>query len=87
MDWSAVMPGNLIHHFEDAGVQGKGLFSALTSTAVYFIGQFRSYFIPFLIGTIVLGLIASIVAYFVVHSAIVEYRKIREHSQGRNPVG
>jgi uncharacterized protein len=86
MDWSSVMPGNLIHHFEDAGAQGESLLAALTSTAVYFIGQFRSYFVPFLIGTIVLGLVASIAAYFVVHSAIVEYRKIREHSRGRNPV-
>jgi uncharacterized protein (DUF2062 family) len=42
MDWSSVMPGNLIHHFEDAGAQGESLLAALTSTAVYFIGQFRS---------------------------------------------
>lgn len=80
MDWSSVMPGNLIHHFEDAGAQGKGLFGALGSTAVYFGRQFRSYLLPFAIGTVVLGLVASVVAYFIVHSAIVEYRKLRAHA-------
>ena len=80
MDWTAVMPGNLIHHFEDAGAQGKGLFSALGSTAVYFGQQFRSYFLPFAIGSIVLGLAASIVSYFIVYFLIVEYRKLRTHA-------
>lgn len=82
LDWSAVMPGNLIHYFEGAGAEGKGLFSALASTAVHFVRQFKSYFLPFTIGTVVLGLVASIAAYFAVFYLVVEYRKIRDHAHG-----
>jgi uncharacterized protein (DUF2062 family) len=85
IDWNAVMPGTLIHQFEAAGAEGQGLFSALASTGLHFIDQFRTYFIPFLIGTVVVGLVASVVSYFILISIVTEYRKIRKRTHSSDP--
>lgn len=50
-------------------------------TIVNFIPQFEPYVMPFLLGTTLLGVIASLVAYPCAFYFVKEYRHIRHHSE------